>query len=70
MTIKKDAELSMLVNKKDHIKSNSKENLMGELSSISEYQRRYDSVMERTKGANSSLGLYGRGKVIARKNKE
>ena len=70
MTIKKDAEVSMLVNKKDHFKSNSKENLMSELSSISEYQRRYDSVMEKTKGGNSSLGLYGKGKTIARKNKE
>ena len=55
----------MIVKHKDHIASNSKENWTGD-SSISEYQRRYDSVMERTKGTASGLGLYGKGKVVRR----
>ena len=55
----------MMINNKDHLKSNSKENALGE-QSISEYQRRYDSVMERSKGTNSGLSLYGKGKVVRR----
>ena len=63
ISIKQEAQ--MMVKNKDHLASNLKENISGELS-ISEYQRRYDSVMERTKGTSSCLSLYGRGKVVKR----
>lgn len=59
------------LNKKDHLASVgsaiSKENSNNESNSISEYQRRYDSVMDRTKGNNSSMGIYGKEKIVKRR---
>jgi len=42
---------------------------MNEELTISEYQRRYDSVMERTKGTGT-ISIYGKNKVVARGRKE
>lgn len=42
-------EAQLAIKNKDHMMGLNKENMNEELT-ISEYQRRYDSVMERTKG--------------------
>ena len=65
-TIKKEAQMAL--GSKDHMTGLNKENMNEELN-ISEYQRRYDSVMERTKGKDT-LSIYGKNKVVARGKKE
>ena len=53
---------------KDHLTSNAKENIGAE-SRISEYQRRYDSVMEMTKNKENKLSLYGRN-IVKRQGRQ
>ena len=64
--IKKEALLS--IGNKDHINTVSKENINAE-TTISEYQRRYDSLMEQTKGKEGIKSLYRKDLAISRKPK-
>jgi hypothetical protein len=59
--IKKEAEL--VIGNKDHLSS--KENLKNTIA-ISEYQRRYDSLMEVAKPKETLVSIYKKGAAISR----